>query len=71
MKRIRPIEIEKCLLCGQEHDKIYMDEVFTGRTRYICMKCKNRGNRQIDAKQIDWRKSARGKHIISLYRKNK
>lgn len=50
MKTIRPIYLEKCILCGEEYDRLTMFEVFTGRTRYICRDCKIRGNREMDAR---------------------
>lgn len=71
MKRIRPVEIEKCMLCGREFDKMLMDEVFTGRMKYVCLECKRRGSRQVDARRETWRNSARGKYVISRQRKNR
>lgn len=71
MKIVRPIEIEKCALCGEEFDKLKMHEVFTGRVKYICPECKCRGDSQVDARQKDWRKTARGKAIIEHCEKNK
>lgn len=71
MKTFRPITIEKCSLCGRDFDVINLDTIFTGRKRYICQECKNKGNRQIEARQKDWRKSSRGKAVIAHYEKNK
>lgn len=64
MKTFRPIHIEPCSICGEEFDKLTMHEIFTGRKQYICTNCRNRGNRQIDARQKDWRNSSRGKAVI-------
>lgn len=71
MKILRPIELEKCAICGEEFDKLTMDEVFTGRKQYICRQCRDRGNQQIDARQTDWRKSHRGKAVIEQCEKHK
>ena len=71
MKILRPIELEKCAICGEEFDKLTMDEVFTGRRQYICRSCKTTGNRQVDARRTEWRKSHRGKAIIEQCEKHK
>ena len=71
MRIIRPIEIEKCAICGEEFDKLIMHEVFTGRVQYICPECKRLGDKQIGDRQKAWRKSARGKAIIERCEKNK
>ena len=71
MSYIRPRYVEKCILCGEEFDKAKMREIFTGRIRYICPACDARGNRQIAAKQTDWRKTYKGKVAIEHCRKKK
>jgi hypothetical protein len=71
MKRIRPIEIEKCCICGEKFDKLTMHKIFTGRVKYECNACKTRGERQIAAKSRDWRATARGKAVISELEKHK
>lgn len=71
MKTFRSITVEKCSICGEDFDVINLDTVFTGRTQYICQKCRNNGNRQIDARQKDWRRSSRGKAVIEHCKKNK
>ena len=71
MKTIRSVTVEKCSICGKDFDVIYLDTVFTGRTRYICQECRNNGNRQVEARQKDWRGSSRGKAVIEHYKKNK
>ena len=71
MKTIRPIEVKKCSICGEDFDVINLDTVFTGRTQYRCQKCMNAGNRQIEARQKEWRRSSRGKAVIEMYEKNK
>lgn len=59
MRTIRPAETEKCLLCGREFDKMYMEEVFFGRKRYICLECKRIGNKQVDARKAACRSAIR------------
>lgn len=71
MKNLRPIEIEKCAVCGEEFDRLIMHEVFTGRVQYICPACKSRGSSQVKARRKEWRKTAKGKAIIELCEKNK
>ena len=71
MKIVRAIEIEKCALCGEECDKLYMHKIFTGRTKYICDACHKRGNRQVDGRRKDWRRSSRGKQVIEQLKKNR
>lgn len=71
MRKIRPIEVERCALCGEEFDKLKMKEVFTGRKRYICLDCQRLGDSQVDARQKEWRNTARGKAIIEQCEKNK
>jgi len=71
MRNIRPIEIEECLVCGREFDKLRMKELFTGRIKYICPECSRLGHRQIDAMKKDRRKTSRGKAIIEQCEKNK
>ena len=71
MRNLRPIEVKKCSICGEDFDVINLDTVFTERKHYICQKCRNNGNRQIDARQKDWRKSSRGKAVIEHCKKNK
>ena len=70
MKVVRPIELEKCTLCGREFDKLTMTEVFTGRVKYICRECAVRGRRQVDAMQQEWRRSSRGKAVIEQCEKH-
>lgn len=60
----RPIELQRCSLCGEEFDKYTMHELFTGRTKYICQGCMNLGNKEIEAKKTEWRQSSRGRQII-------
>lgn len=71
MKTVRPVELEKCTVCGEEFDKLILDEIFTGRVQYICPKCKRLGNSQVNARQKEWRKTTRGKAIIEHCEKNK
>lgn len=72
MKRIRPIEIETCCICGGQFDKLKMKDLNCGRaTKWMCPECYARGNRQLDAKRDEWRRSPKGKHIISLSEKYK
>lgn len=71
MKTIRPIKVEQCSICGEDFDVINLDTVFTGRTQYICQKCRARGMREIDERNRDWRKSSKGRAIIEHYEKNK
>ncbi len=71
MKRIRAIEIETCCVCGEEFDKLTMNEIFTGRKKYMCQACKNRGNAQIEAKRSELKATRRGKDIIAFCEKNK
>ena len=47
MKTFRPIYLEKCAICGEEFDKLYMHEIFTGRKQYICRECYARGEKEI------------------------
>lgn len=68
---IRSIEVERCDICGEEFDKLRMHEIFTGRKKYICMKCMNAGRRQIEERQSEWRKSGKAKQIIEQCEKNK
>lgn len=68
---IRPIEVERCDICGEEFDKLRMHEIFTGRRKYICMTCMDVGRRQIEERQSEWRKSSKAKQIIELCEKNK
>ena len=69
MKRIRAIEIETCCVCGKECDKLTMYEIFTGRTKYICRKCKTRGNREMDARIGRARASSRAKAAEEMKRR--
>ena len=71
MKRIRAIEIETCCVCGEEFDKLTMTEIFTGRTKYMCQACRNRGNAQIEAKRSALKATRRGKNMIEYCEKNK
>ena len=71
MKNIRPIEVKKCSICGEDFDVINLDTVFTGRTQYICQKCKMRGKKEIDDRNRDWRLSSKGRSVIEHYQKNK
>lgn len=71
MKAFRSVEIETCCICGEEFDKLYMHEVFTGRRKYICQGCWNRGNSEMDAKHESFRSSYRGKTAIAKHEKNK
>ena len=65
MKRIRPIKVVTCCVCGGAFDKIRMRELFTGRTKYICPACYAAANRQIEARRSTWESSPKGKQIIS------
>ena len=71
MKGLRPIEVERCCVCGEEYDKIRMHKIFTGRVKYICQSCHAQGHREIDAKRSTWVESARGKRVISESEKYK
>jgi len=71
MKIVRPVFTETCDVCGEESDVIYMHKIFTGRTKYICHSCYENGNRQISARQKEWRKTSRGKQVIEHCEKNK
>lgn len=71
MKRLRPIEIETCCICGEQYDKLSMRKLFTGRVKYICQSCYALGNRELEAKRSDWVESARGKHVITESEKYK
>ena len=71
MKTLRPDEIVTCDICGQEFDKLYAYEVFTGRTKYICPECHNKGEHELQVKHERWRNSAKGKAAIKHYNKNK
>lgn len=71
MKVVRPVFIKTCDVCGEEFDIMYMHKIFTGRTKYLCRECYANGNRQISARQKDWRRSSRGKAIIERCEKNK
>lgn len=68
---IRPIYVEECALCGEEHDKLFMQERFTGRMQYICPACAASGERQISARRKEWRSTYKGKQVISYCSKNK
>lgn len=39
-----------CVVCGNEFDIEDMEPIFTGRTRYRCMKCRANGDKQLSAK---------------------
>ncbi|MBQ3280807.1 MAG: hypothetical protein IJH41_00210 [Eubacterium sp.] len=51
MKTLRPVEIVTCDICGQELDKLFAYEVFTGRTKYICPECHNKGEHELRVKR--------------------
>ena len=71
MMEARPIELEKCAVCGREYGKASMSERFTGRVKYICPECEKRGNSQVKASHAEWRKTSKGKAVIALCEKNK
>ena len=71
MNKSREIRLMRCGICGEEFDELTMHEIFTSRRQHICNSCYNRGNRQIDAKNKDWRRSAKGKTIIEYLNRHK
>lgn len=72
MKIIRPVEVETCCICGQQFDKIKLQEMNIGRkTEYFCPECYARGHNQINAKASTWRRSAKGKEVLSKQFKKK
>ena len=71
MMEARPIELEKCAVCGLEYDKELMLARFTGRARYVCPECDRRGSKQVKASHREWRKTAKGKAVIEHCEKNK
>lgn len=71
MKTLRPIEIERCCICGEQFDRLLMHEIFTGRKQYICQECHARGNRQIAAKRESFLASHKGKITVENCEKNK
>lgn len=72
MKRIRPVEIETCCICGEQFDKIKMKDMSIGRTtKWMCPECYARAQRQLDAKRAEWRRSPKGKQVIKASEKYK
>lgn len=65
------MSIEKCMLCGEEFRDTEMFEVFTGRRRYICPRCRANGYREIYRKQQAFRNTAKGRQIIENAKKKK
>lgn len=39
-----------CIVCGEEFDKSEMQETFTGRPQYRCMRCVALGNKMVNAR---------------------
>lgn len=62
MKVLRPVELEKCAICGEEFDKLLMHRVFVGRPLFICNNCKNQGNREMEARHEHYRQSYKGRN---------
>lgn len=71
MKRIRPIKVVTCCVCGGAFDKIRMHELFTGRTKYMCPACYAAANRQMDARRSAWKSLSKDERIISEAEKHK
>lgn len=42
-----------CMICGGEFNKSEMEETFTGRPQYRCMKCIALGNKIVNARIRD------------------
>lgn len=38
----------KCEICGEEYPPREMEKIFTGRTKYICLKCYRTGASKVD-----------------------
>ncbi len=50
MKRIRPIEVETCCICGEQFNKEKMEKLCSGKSvQYLCPECYASGNRQLDS----------------------
>ena len=72
MKRPRPIEVETCCICGEQFDKIKMRDFSTGiSTKWMCPECYAGANRQMDARRSAWKRSSKGKQVISESNKRK
>lgn len=69
MKRLRPIDVETCCICGEKFDKLKMREVFTGRKLYICPGCWTAGQNEANAAKASWRRTPTGK--ATLEKQNK
>ena len=72
MKRIRPVEIETCIICKKQFDKNTMKDYFLGKsTVWACPNCYAGGQRQLNARQAAWKSSAKGKDVITKAEKKK
>ena len=67
----KEMSLEKCMLCGKELRKADMFEVFTGRVRYICPKCRATGYKELYKRKQAFRDSVKGRQIIENARKKK
>lgn len=72
MKRLRPVETETCCICGEQFDKIKMRDFSIGRsTKWMCLECYAGANREIETRQSAWKRSSKGKQVISDFNKRK